>query len=282
MNIVRIKNRYPLPRINDFFDQVKEARVYSKINLCTSYHQFYAKFSKCEFWLTEVKFLGHVVLASGVSVEHEKVEVVMSWERQNSISKIRSFLGPTGYYRRFIEEFSRLAAPMIRLTRKGVKFEWTDLCEKAFQELKRMLTTTLILVVPDQGQRYTMYCDASRDGLGCVLMQSRRLVAYGSRQLKNHEQNYPTHDLELAAIVFAFKILRHYSYGEQFEVFSDHKSLKYVFTQQDLNRRQCRWIEYLKDYDFTLNYHLGKANIVADALSRKSRGVLANVYSREW
>ena len=127
-----------------------------------------------------------------------------------------------------------------------------------------------------------MYCDASRDGLGCVLMQFGRVVAYGSRQLKNHEQNYPTHDLKLAAIVFAFEIWNHYLYGEQFEVFSDHKSLRYIFTHRDLNMRQCRWMEYLEDYDFTLHYHLGKANVVVDALSRKSQGVLASVVSREW
>ena len=127
-----------------------------------------------------------------------------------------------------------------------------------------------------------MYCDASKDGMGCVLMQSEKVVAYGSRQLKNHEQNYPTHDMELAAVVFALKIWRHYLYGEQFEVFSDHKSLKYIFTQRDLNMRQRRWMEFLEDYNFTLHYHLGKANVVADALSRKSQGVLASIASREW
>ena len=127
-----------------------------------------------------------------------------------------------------------------------------------------------------------MYCDASNDGWGCVLMQSGRVVAYGSWQLKNHERNYPTHDMKLAAIVFALKIWCHYLYGEQFEVFSDHKSLKYFFTQRDLNMRQRRWMEYLEDYDFTLQYHLGKENVVADALSRKSRGVLASVASRDW
>ena len=127
-----------------------------------------------------------------------------------------------------------------------------------------------------------MYCDAYRDGLGCVLMKSGRVVAYGSRQLKNHEQNYLTHDLELAAIVFTIKIWRHYLYGEQFEVFSDHKSLRYIFTHRDLNMRQRGWIEYLEDYDFTLHYHPGKENVMADALSRKSRGVLTSVASREW
>ena len=127
---------------------------------------------------------------------------------------------------------------------------------------------------------YIMYYDAFKDELGFVLMQSGRVVAYGSRQLKNHERNYPTHEMELAAIVFSLKIWRHYLYGEQFEVFLDHKNLKYIFTQQDLNMRQCKWIEYLEDYDFTLHYHPGKANVVADALSWKSQGVLASVASR--
>ena len=113
-------------------------------------------------------------------------------------------------------------------------------------------------------------------------MQSRRVVAYGSRQLKNHEQNYPTHDMELAAVVFALKIWLHYLYGEEFEVYSDHKSLKYIFTQRDLNMRQHRWMEFLEDYDFTLHYHPCKGNVVADALSRKSRGALASIASREW
>ena len=132
----------------------------------------YAKFSKYEFWLTEMRFLGHVVSASGVSVDPEKVEAVMSWERLKSVFEIRSFLGLAGYYRRFIEDFSRLATPMTRLTRKEVKFDWDDRCEEAFQ---------------DRGQGYTVYCDASRAGQGCVLMQSERVVAYGSRQLKNYE-----------------------------------------------------------------------------------------------
>ena len=127
-----------------------------------------------------------------------------------------------------------------------------------------------------------MYCDASRARLGCVLMQSGRVVAYGSRKLKNHEQNYPTHDMELAAVVFALKIWCHYLYAEKLEVYSDHKSLKYIFTQRDLNMRQHRWMELLEDYDFTLHYHHGKENVVADALSRKSREALASIASREW
>ena len=220
--------------------------------------------------------------ASGVSVDPEKVEAVMSWERLKSVFKICRFLGLAGYYKRFIEDFSRLAAPMTKLTRKEVKFEWNDTCERAFQELKWRLTSAHILVVPEREQEYSVYYDASKEGLGCVLMQSGRVVAYASQQLKNHKKNYPTHDIELAAIVFALNIWCHYLYGEEFEVYSDHKSLKYIFTQQDLNIRQCKWMELLEDYDFTLHYHPGKSNVVADALSRKSWGALSSIASREW
>ena len=124
---------------------------------------------------------------SSVLVEPEKVEAVMSWERPKSVFEIRSYLGLAGYYRRFIKDFSRIAAPMTRLTRKEVKFEWDDRCEEAFQELKRRLTSAPILIVPNRGRGYTVYCDASRAGLGCVLMQSGRVVDYGTRKLKNHE-----------------------------------------------------------------------------------------------
>ena len=192
------------------------------------------------------------------------------------------FLGIGWVLQEIHEDFSRIVAPMTRLTRKEIKFDWDDRCEEAFQELKRRLTSASVLIVPDRGQGYTVYCDASRVGLECVLMQSGRVVAYGSRQLKNHEQNYPTHDMDLAVVVFALKIWRHYLYGEEFKVYSYHKSLKCIFTQRDLNMRQRRWMEFLEDYDFTLHYHSGKANVVADALSRKSRGALASIASREW
>ncbi|WP_227642569.1 Ty3/Gypsy family RNase HI domain-containing protein, partial [Klebsiella pneumoniae] len=121
--------------------------------------------------------------------------------------------------------------------------------------MKTLLTSAPILVIPERGLGYTVYCDASKEGFGCVLMQLAQVVAYASRQLKIHERNYPTHDLELGAVVFALKCWRHYLFGEKFEVYSDHKSLKYVFTQRDLNMRQRRWMEYLEQYDFDLQYH---------------------------
>ena len=144
---------------------------------------------------------------------------------------------------------------MTRLTRKGVSFDWNDKCEESFQELKKRLATVPVLITPVSGEKCTVFYDASRVGLGCVLMQKGRVVAYASRQLKKHEENYPTHDLELAVVVFALKLWRHYLYGESLEVFSDHKSLKYIFTQRDLNARQRRWMETLEDFDFSLQYH---------------------------
>ncbi|CAA0835070.1 Unknown protein, partial [Striga hermonthica] len=154
-------------------------------------------------------------------------------------------------------------------------FEWSDRCEKSFQELKKKLTSTPVLIIPDPTRSFTIYSDASKRGLGCVLMQDGQVVAYASRQLKPHEQNYPTHDLELAAVVHALKIWRHYLCGGQCEIFTDHKSLQYIFTQKELNMRQRRWLELVKDYDCTIQYHPGKANVVADALSHKVKGGLA-------
>src|SRR5262249_41387654 len=191
------------------------------------------------------------------------------WNVPRTPSEILSFLGLAGYYRRFIQDFSSLASPLTRLTRKGVKFVWSQECEQSFQELKTRLTSAPVLSLPDGSGGLVVYTDASRLGLGCVLMQHGKVIAYVSRQLKDHELNYPTHDLELAAVVHALKIWRHYLYGERFEVFTDHKSLKYIFSQRDLNLRQRRWMEFLKDYDFGMSYNPGKANVVAVVMSRK-------------
>ena len=234
---------------------VEEHGVHLRVALQTLREkQLYAKFSKCEFWLEEVAFLGHVVSREGIHVDPSKVEALRNWPRPTTVTEIRSFLGLAGYYRRFVKDFSKVAMPMTRLTRKDVKFEWTDACEQSFQKLKDILTLAPVLTLPEGTGGFSVYCDASRVGLGCVLMQRGKVVAYASRQLKKHEQNYPTHDLEMAAVVFALKIWRHYLYGETCEIYTDHKSLKYIFDQRDLNLRQRRWIDLLKDYDCTILY----------------------------
>lgn len=352
LNQVTIKNKYPLPRIDALFDQLRGAKVFSKIDLQSGYHQlrikeediektafntryghyeyvvmsfgltnapavfmeamnrmlheyldvfvvvfiddilvyskseeehkvhlslvldalrknkFYAKLKKCAFWLSEVSFLGHVINQHGIKVDTKNVASVVEWQRPTNVTEVRSFLGLAGYYRCFVQGFSIVAKPMTNLTKKGVPFIWTKECEASFQTLKNKLVNAPILTLPESGKRFTLYTDASRIGLGCVLMQEGKVIAYASRQLKKHEQNYPTHDLELAAVIFALKIWRHYLYGESCDIFTDHQSLKYIFTQKELNLRQWRWLELIKDYDLTIQYHPGKANMVADALSR--------------
>ncbi|KAG8491074.1 hypothetical protein CXB51_014234 [Gossypium anomalum] len=231
--------------------------------------QLYAKFSKSEFWLREVGFLGHIVSGDGIQVDPSKISAIVDWKPPKNVTEVRSFLGLAGYYRRFVNGFSIVAAPMTGLLQKNVKFEWTEECQQSFEELKKLLTEAPVLVQPKSGKEFVVYSDASLNGLGCVLMQEGKVVAYALRQLKPHERNYPTYDLELAVVVFALKIWRHYLYGEKCRVYTDHKSVKYFMSQKDLNLRQQRWLELLKDYELVIDYHPGKANVVADALSRK-------------
>ncbi|KAD2804980.1 hypothetical protein E3N88_38357 [Mikania micrantha] len=297
LNKVTIRNRYPLPRIDDLFNQLQGAKFFSKIDLRSGYHQLkireedvsksafrtryghyeflvmpfgltnapavfmdlmnrvfhefldksvilfiddilvyskskedheehirkipetlrqkklYEKFSKCDLWLNQVAFLGHVVSAEGIMMDPTKIEAITKWPKHTSATEVRSFLGLAGYYRRFV------------------------------------LVSAPILTLPCGSGGYQIYSDASKKGLGCVLMQHGKVIAYASRQLKLYEVNYPTHDLELAAVVFALNIWRHYLYGETCDIFTDQKSVKYIFTQKELNMRQRRWLELLKDYD---------------------------------
>jgi hypothetical protein len=166
----------------------------------------YAKFSKCEFWLTKIAFLGHVISAGGVSVDSGKVKDVLNWMPPTTASEIQSFLGLAGYYHRFIKDFSKIAKPMTKLLEKNKAFDWTTECQASFEELRKRLTSALVLILPDLTKKFDIYCDASRQGLGCVLMQEGQVVCYASCQLRKHEENYPTHDLELAAVVRALKI----------------------------------------------------------------------------
>ncbi|CAA7036472.1 unnamed protein product [Microthlaspi erraticum] len=231
--------------------------------------KLFAKLSKCSFWQREMGFLGHIVSAEGVSVDPAKIEAIRDWPRPSSATEIRSFLGLAGYYRRFVKGFATMAQPMTKLTGKDVPFVWSAECEESFSQLKEMLTTTPVLALPEPGKPYMVYTDASGIGLGCVLMQEGRVIAYASRQWQGSERNRPTHDLELGAVIFALKIWRSYLLGETVQVFTDHKSLQHIFTQPMMNARQTRWVEFLADYQVSINYHPGKANLVADALSRR-------------
>jgi hypothetical protein len=311
---VTIKNKYPLPRIDLLFDQLAGAKVFSKVDLRSGYHQIrirpedvpktafttryglyeylvmsfgltnapahfmylmnsvfmleldkfvvvfiddiliyskakeehvdhlcivltrlrehqlYAKFSKCEFWLDKVQFLGHVLTAEGVAVDPSKVKDILDWKPPTTVHQVRSFLAMAGYHHRFIPDFSRISKPITQLLKNHVKFVWSLECDKAFEKLKKLLTTTPVLAQPDIAKPFDVYCDASVIGIGCVLMQEGHVIAYASRQLKRHEENYPTHDIELAAVVHALKILRHYLLGNTCHIYTDHKSLNYIFT----------------------------------------------------
>ncbi|GJW03558.1 putative reverse transcriptase domain-containing protein [Tanacetum coccineum] len=193
-----------------------------------------------------------------------------SWSARRSPTEVRQFLGLAGYYRRFTK-FSLIAKPLTKLTQKNKTYEWGEEEEEAFQLLKDKLCSAPILALPEGSEDFVVYCDASLKGYGAVLMQREKVIAYASRQLRTHEENYMTHDLELGAVVFALRLWRHYLYGVKCTVFTDHKSLQYILDQKELNMRQRRWIELLSDYDCEIRYHPGKANVVADALSRKER-----------
>jgi hypothetical protein len=198
-------------------------------------NKLYAKFSKCEFWLTKVAFLGHVISVGGVSVDLGKVKDVLNWMPPTTALEIQSFLGLARYYHQFIKDFSKIAKLMMKMLEKNKDFEWTAECQASFEEIRKCLTSAPVLVLLDLTKKFDIYCDASRRGLGCVLMQEGQVVCYASQQLRKHEENYPTHDLELDAVVHALKIWRHYLIGHHCEIYSDHKSLKYIFTQSDLN-----------------------------------------------
>ncbi|XP_029151508.1 uncharacterized protein [Arachis hypogaea] len=323
-NKVTIRNKYPLPRIDDLFDQLQGASCFSKIDLRSRYyqlkikgedipktafqtryghyeflmmpfgltnapaafmdlmnrvfkpfldhfvivfiddilvyskseeehehhlrvvlqtlrnHKLYVKFSKCEFWLDQVAFLGHVVSKDGIKVDPKKVEAIQQWPRPTLVKEICSFLGLAAYYRRFAKDFSKISAPLTKLTQKN------DL---------------------EEIQYIVMHLRLDLDVFLCNMVESSPMHL---DNLRSMSRITPTHDLEMAEVIFALKIWRHYFYGETCEVYIDHKSLKYIFQQKDLNLRQHRWMELLKDYDCTILYHPGKANVVADALSRKS------------
>ncbi|GJZ13780.1 putative reverse transcriptase domain-containing protein [Tanacetum coccineum] len=347
LNKLTVKNRYPLSRINDLFDQLQGSSVYSKIDLRSGYHQLrireedipitafrtryghyefqvilfgltntpavfmdlmncvckpyldkfvivfiddiliysknneehekylkiilkllkkeqlYAKFSKYDFWLESVQFLGHVINNKGVHVDPAKVEAIRNWSAPTTPKEVRQFLGLAGYYRRFIEGFSLISKPLTKLTQKNRKYEWGAEEDEAFQTLKQKLCSATILALHEGTENFVVYCDASHKGYGAVLMQREKVIAYASRQLKKHEKNYTTHDLELGAIVFALRLWRHYLYGTKCTVYTDHKSLQYIMDQKELNMRQRRWIELLSDYDCEIHYHPGKANTEA-------------------
>ncbi|GKB00558.1 putative reverse transcriptase domain-containing protein [Tanacetum coccineum] len=307
LNKLTIKNCYPLPRIDDLFDQLQGSSVYSKIDLRSGYHQLrvrdedipktafrtryghyefqvmpfgltnapavfmdlmnreehanhlkiilkllkkeklYAKFSKCDFWIHIMQFLGHLIDSQGLHVDPAKIEAVKNWTSPTTPTEIRQFLGLAGYYQRFIKDFSKIAKSLTELTQKNKKYIWGEDQELAFQLLKQKLCEAPILALPKGNDDFVIYYDASYQGLGAVLMQREKVIAYASRQLKPNEENYNTHDLELGAV--------------------------HILDQKELNMRQRRWQELLADYDCEIRYHLGKANVEENIKAENLRGM---------
>jgi hypothetical protein len=357
LNKVTIKNKYPLPRIDDQFDQLGGASIFSKIDLSLGYHQvqikgeyihktafrtryghyefvvvpfgltnapatfmclmnnvlgkfldkfvlvfiddilmyskngeeheehlilvlqvlreyhLYAKFSKCEFFQKKIHYLGHVLSEEGVAVDPNKIRSIMEWPIPKDVSDIISFMGLAGNYRRFIKGFSEIGCPITTLWKKGTKFTWTQKCEERFQTLKHLLSHAPVLKIVDLEVDFLMCTDACKEGLRGVLMQGGSVVCYESRKLNEHEVNYVTHDLELAAIVHALKMWRHYLLGRKFVLMTDHCGLRYLFDQLKLNARQARWMALLSEFDFEIKHIKGKENRVAIALSRSMKTI---------
>ncbi|GJZ03249.1 putative reverse transcriptase domain-containing protein [Tanacetum coccineum] len=299
LNKLTVKNRYPLPRIDDLFDQLQGSNIYSKIDLRSGYHQhrvceedipktaFRTRYGHYEFqvmpfgltnalvvfmdlmnWVCKpyldkfmIVFIDDILIYSRNKKEYEEhlkaiLELLKKEELHAKFSKCEFWI-------------PKIAKSMTKHTQKGVKFDWGDKEEATFQLIKQKLYSAPILALPKGSEDFMVYCDASHKGLGDVLMQREKVIGYASRQLKIYEKNYTTRDLELGSIVFTLKIWRHYLYGTKSTVFTDHKSLQHIHNQKDLNMRQRCWLELLSDYDCEIRYHPGKANVVADALSRK-------------
>jgi hypothetical protein len=345
LNKMTIKNKYPLPRIDDLFYQLRGATMFSKIDLRSGYHQvrikdedihktsfrtryghyefvvvpfgltnapttfmclmnnvlnkyldkfvpvfiddiliysktkeeheehlrlvlqvlrehqLYAKYNKCDFFQRQIQYLGHVILEDGVAVDPKNIKAIMDWPTPRNVSEVRSFMGLVGYYRRFIKGFSKIGHPITSLQRKGVKFVWSTECETNFQQLKHLLTNAPVLKIADPEKDFLVCTDACKEGLGGVLMQEGHVVCYESRKLNEHEQHYVTHDLELASIVHALKMWRHYLLGRRFVLMTDHCGMKYLFDQATcLNARQARWMALISEFDFEIRHIKGKEN----------------------
>jgi hypothetical protein len=229
----------------------------------------YANLTKCTFCTDKVVFLGFVVSALGVEVDEEKIKAVREWLPPQNVSQVRSFLGLAGFYRRFVKDFSTIAAPINELTKKEVPFQWGAAQEKAFEELKMKLTTAPLLALPNFGKTFEIECDASGVGIGGVLMQEGRPIAYFSEKLSGPTLNYSIYDKELYALVRSLETWQHYLLPKEFVIHSDHESLKHLKGQLKLNRRHAKWSEFIESFPYIVKYKKGKDNVVADALSRR-------------
>jgi RNase H-like domain found in reverse transcriptase/Reverse transcriptase (RNA-dependent DNA polymerase)/Integrase zinc binding domain/Retroviral aspartyl protease len=250
---------------------------------------YYANPDKCEFWQSQVNFLGHVIKEGGLAVQKHKVDSIVQWPTPECVKDVRSFLGLTGYYRRFVEGYSAMAKPLTDLTHNDTPFVWGENEMAAFMQLKQSLAQAPTLATPDSSKPYVLHTDASGYAVGATLSQDlgngRGLqpVAFMSKKMSPAQRHYAVHEWELLAVVEALRAWRCYLYGSAhaIEIFTDHHSLQYINTQPNLSARQCRWVELLQDYTFKIRHIAGDRNVVADALSRRSDHELAHVQENE-
>ncbi|GJY75593.1 putative reverse transcriptase domain-containing protein [Tanacetum coccineum] len=274
-NKLMIKNRYHFSRIDDLFDQLQGLSVtwyghfefqvmpFGLINAPVVFMDLMNRVCKPYLDKFVIMFIDDILIYSKDKEEHEEhLKIILELLKKEILY---------AKFSKSIEGFYMISKPLAKLTQKDKKYEWGKEEEEAFQILKQKLCSAPILALPKGMKDFVIYYDASLKGFGAVLMQREKVIAYASRQLKVHEENYTTHDLELGAVVFAFSLWRHYLYGTKCVIFTDHKSLQYILNQKELNMRQHRWIDLLSDYDCEIRYHPGKANVVADALSQKER-----------
>jgi hypothetical protein len=238
------------------FNALRDARLFGNLE-------------KCTFCTDRVSFLGYVVTPQGIEVDEKKIEAIDSWPQPQTITQVRSFLGLAGFYRRFVKDFSTIAAPLHELTKKGVVFQWGKAQEESFSSLKDKLTHAPLLQLPDFGKTFELECDASGVGIGGVLMQNGKPVAYFSEKMTGPVLNYSTYDKELYALVRSLQTWRHYLWPKEFVIHSDHESLKYIRSQNNLNRRHAKWVEFIESFPYIIKHKKGKDNVIADALSRR-------------
>ena len=357
LNKITIKNKYPLPRIDELLDQLNGAQFFSKIDLRSGYHQIrihevdvhktafrtryghfeflvlpfgltnapatfmqlmqqifhpyldqfvviylddilvysktkedhkkhlkivlqllrenqlYAKLNKCEIFMKQVSFLGHLITQDGIYMEQEKIKSIIDWPIPKSVTEVRSFLGLAGFYRKFIKNYSQMTSIINDLLQKNVPFVWTSKHTEAFETIKQAVVSAPVLKTPDSSLPFVVTVDASGYAVGASLSQDQgkglQPIAFMSKKMLPAERNYPVHEQELLAVILALREWRHYLHGQKFKVITDHHSLKYLQTQPQLSRRQTRWNEFLAEFDFETEYQKGKTNVVADALSRR-------------
>ena len=231
--------------------------------------KLYANFKKCTFCMEKVVFLGYVVSTEGIEVDEEKVKAIREWPTPKGITEVRSFHGLASFYRRFVKDFSTLAAPLTEIIKKHVGFHWGIEQENAFTTIKERLCSAPVLALPNFNKTFEIECDASGIGIGAVLMQDRRPIAFFSEKLSGAALNYPTYDKELYALVRSLETWQHYLWPKEFVIHTDHESLKHLKGQGKLNKRHARWMEYIETFPYVIRYKQGKENIVADALSRR-------------